>query len=78
MARPDRFRMDNTEGYSADDLAALNAAWRQITSHGAPAEDTDDIGEASMLDHWSERLLAEYDAGKRGERLVAWFYAAEG
>jgi hypothetical protein len=70
-----KFRDDNTEGYDAGELVELNAAWERIMSHGAPAEDDDDMAVRSMLDHWSETLLAEYDAGKRGGNLVAWFYA---
>jgi hypothetical protein len=64
------FRPDNTEGYDAADLAALNLAWAQITSHGAYALDDDDV----MLDNWAETLLAEYDAGKRAGDLTDWFY----
>lgn len=70
----ERFRLDNTQGYSKHDLTLLNAAWDQITSHGAPADPTDDLAAQSMLDQWAEQLLAHYDAGCRGERLVAWFY----
>lgn len=73
-ARRTEFRTDNTEGYDETDLKNLNAAWDEITGHGAPT-DSDDIGAQSMLQHWSEKLLSEYDAGKRGERLTAWFYA---
>jgi hypothetical protein len=69
----DQFRDDNTDGYSADELAELNAAWARI-SRAAPDPDGDWAIE-SMLDNWSETLLAEYDSGKRGEDLVAWFYA---
>jgi hypothetical protein len=65
-----RFRSDNTEGYNADDLAALNAAWERINRHGGNTLAEDD----PLLDHWAETLLAEYDAGKRGDALVAWFY----
>jgi hypothetical protein len=74
MSLSEHFRRDNTEGYDAADLAALNAAWTRITAHGAPGEDEDDIGVRSMLNHWGEQLLAAYDAGRRGDDLVAWFY----
>ena len=71
-----QFHEDNTDGYSVDELAELNAAWARITSHGAYAlDDPDDLTSRSMLDNWAETLLAEYDAGKRGEALTAWFYA---
>jgi hypothetical protein len=68
-----QFRDDNTNGYDAAELAELNAAWTRIASHGAPL-DSDDIAVRSMLDNWSETLLAEYAAGKRGADLTAWFY----
>ncbi len=68
------YRQDNTEGYDQAELAELNAAWSQITSHGVMVG-ADDIATRSMLDNWSETLLAEYAAGKRGDDLVAWFYA---
>jgi hypothetical protein len=68
-----RFRADNTEGYNEQELDELNAAWRQIASHGV-VEDADDLAVQSMLDHWESELLVNYDAGKRGDALVAWFY----
>jgi len=71
-----RFRQDNTQGYDAADLTELNSAWEQITSHGGYALEDGDDASKSMLDNWSETLLSEYDSGKRGESLVAWFYAA--
>ncbi len=70
----EHYRQDNTEGYAEAELAELNAAWGQITSHGVTVDD-DDMATESMLGNWSETLLAEYDAGKRGDALVAWFYA---
>jgi hypothetical protein len=70
-----RFRTDNTDGYDERELAELNAAWQKITSHGAPDERDDDPDIQSMFEHWQAELLASYDAGKRGEALVAWFYA---
>ena len=69
----DKFRADNTDGYNAAELAELNTAWARIAS-AAPDPD-DDWAIQDMLDNWSETLLTEYDAGKRGEDLVAWFYA---
>jgi hypothetical protein len=71
-----RFSPDNTKAYDATALTELNAAWQQITSHSAYSLDhSDDLETKSMLDSWSETLLAEYDAGKRGKDLTAWFYA---
>jgi len=69
----DQFRADNTDGYSADELAELNAAWTRIAS--AAPDPGIDWAIRDMLDNWSDTLLAEYDSGKRGEDLVAWFYA---
>ena len=69
-----RFTAMNTEGYSTADLAALNDAWEQITSHGAPSDDSDAMEDHSLLSNWSEQLLYAYDMGKRGEALTAWFY----
>jgi len=67
------FRTDNTEGYDEADLAALNAAWESL---GVSVLDEDDaIDTKTMLDHIAARLLAEYDAGKRGDALVAFYYA---
>lgn len=67
----DRFRRDNTEGYDVNDLAALNAAWQQIVPTNQPETD---IAILSMHDHWAEQLLAEFDAGKRGNDLTLWYF----
>jgi hypothetical protein len=66
-----RFRPDNTSGYDAADLRALNAAWDWIagSSYGV---DLDPQG-IFQLDRWAEILLTEYDDGKRGHELVKWF-----
>jgi hypothetical protein len=64
-----KFTTDNTEGYTAADLQALNAAWAQMISEFELQED-----DKPILDHWSEQLLVAYDAGKRGKALTAWFY----
>ena len=65
------FRPDNTEGYSRDDLRALNAAWDSL-----PISVADDWEDAvkSIQDHVAARLLAAYDRGLRGEELVAFYY----
>ena len=53
-----RFTADNTEGYTAADLAALNDRFYQWCA----VRDIDLIdGDKSLLDHISERILAEYD-----------------
>jgi hypothetical protein len=69
-----KFAEDNTEGYDAEDLKMLNAAWQSLPC--VVLDEDDDIGARSMLDHIAERLLVEYDRGKRGEALVAFYYAA--
>lgn len=53
-----RFRDDNTEGYSATDLANLNDLFRAmcITEGVDPVD-----GDESHLDHLAERVLAAYD-----------------
>jgi hypothetical protein len=73
----DKFRDDNTEGYSAKELAELNAAWNELIAEAAtcdsPPLDVDMLG-----DYWSETLLHQYDNGKRGNELLAWFYRTGG
>lgn len=50
-----RFTTDNTQGYSASDLKALNAEFdRRVAAEGATDE--------SHLDHIAERVLADFDA----------------
>ncbi len=59
MAR-DYFRTDNTEGYTADDLANLNDLFRAIcAADGVDPNDPD-----AALDAIGERVLAAYDAGR--------------
>jgi hypothetical protein len=70
-----RFTDDNTNGYDASDLAALNAAWNTLPC--LVLDEDADIGAQSMLDHVSEQLLYSYDRGLRGEALVAFYYAKE-
>lgn len=58
----DKFTTDNTEGYSQDDLAKLNAAYGKrlewLRSQGVDVgADTD----KSLLDHVSERVLTDFD-----------------
>jgi len=58
------FRDDNTEGYSAADLANLNDLYRAMcAAEGISTED----GEDDRADHrqnLGERILAEFDAGR--------------
>lgn len=61
-----RFTMSDTEGYSETDLAALNAAFDDLTSHAHLLGFADDGAHKSYLDNLAERLLAAYDEGKRG------------
>lgn len=67
-----RFRSDNTEGYSEAELAELNAAYETILAAVPPeeGEDTESIHFKSWEDSISERLLALYDAGVRGDELT--------
>lgn len=66
-----RFRDDNTEGYTATDLAALNAAFATIM--GDSEWCTEDDAYKSWQDHVAETLLSRYDAGERGDSLlVGW------
>lgn len=66
----DRFRTDNTDGYSAAELVELNAAWRSLP---LPGDDgTPEV--ESMLDHCAEELLHAYDSGKRGPALTKWYF----
>ena len=64
----DRFRRDNTEGYDAADLAELNAAWDRLAI--SPHDASSDFGVECLQDHLSEKLLARFDAGARGEALT--------
>lgn len=66
------FTTDNTEGYTADDLAILNAAWESLPLTNI---DPDELAGKSLLDHVAEQLLAEFDAGKRGADLTEFYYA---
>lgn len=55
-----RFTEDNTEGYSASDLADLNAAFNvRMSELACQGVDTEN---GSLQDNVAERLLAELDA----------------
>ena len=61
MTSINRFRQDNTEGYSDADLATLNLDFLDACA----AEDVDPVdGDKSHLDHIAERVLAAYDDDK--------------
>jgi hypothetical protein len=63
-----RFTADDTEGYTAADLALLNAAWESLSISTA---DASDMWAKSMQDHVAERLIFDFDRGLRGADLVA-------
>jgi len=63
-----RFRDDNTEGYDAADLKALNAALERLA---ISEHDSSDIMVASLQDHLAEKLLSRFDDGLRGDDLLA-------
>ena len=52
------FRDDNTNGYTAADLANLNARFYEWC---AVRDISPMSGDKSALDHIAERILAEYD-----------------
>jgi hypothetical protein len=67
----DRFRPDNTEGYSQEDLAALNAAFEFVMRHHPSIDHrTDTVEFAMWQDDVASLLLERYDAGERGEELI--------
>jgi hypothetical protein len=68
----DYFRADNTEGYSTEDLALLNAAWASL---GISVFDEEEDAVLSVQDHVAAELLFHFDRGLRGAALVC---AAEG
>lgn len=52
------FRADNTEGYSAEQLAELNRRYEAAIAEHSPA----DRAEKSVVDAVAESVLAEFDA----------------
>ncbi len=70
----EHYRADNTEGYEPSELAELNAAWRKIIVLTKEC----DTPALDAFDYYSETLLEQYDMGKRGRSLVAWFYRTGG
>lgn len=60
-----RFRADNTEGYSARDLATLNARYIEECYLPTDAlERMSDLELGSWLDHVGEKVLADFDANQ--------------
>jgi hypothetical protein len=64
-----RFRTDNTEGYTGDELAELNDAFNQILAEEHAADSVNEEACKSHEDYIAEQLLVRYDAGKRGNDL---------
>lgn len=59
----ERFREDNTEGYSAHDLVMLNRAYELACF----VIDPDNICDKSVLDKISEVVQSEYDLQKSND-----------
>ena len=57
----DRFRHDNTEGYSSPDLAELNARFIARCQHYHVDLDSTDVGEQSRADAIAEQVMAGFD-----------------
>ncbi|HEY2418842.1 MAG TPA: hypothetical protein VGH84_13040 [Steroidobacteraceae bacterium] len=67
------FTHDNTNGYDDADLALLNRAYASLPVTVTDEDET--IDSKSVCDYCAEQLLFAYDQGKRGDALVAWYYA---
>jgi len=64
-----RFTLDNTEGYSAADLAVLNARFAEVcAAEGIDLDDPDDSYSDTndFVQHLSERVLIEFDNQQEG------------
>ena len=58
-----RFTTDNSEGYTAEQLATLNARFDAHMAANAELADSDVVdSRQSYEDHIAETLLAEFDA----------------
>jgi hypothetical protein len=55
-----RFRMDNTEGYTQNDLDELNQIWDK-TLEGFENDPIPEDIRKSFLDFLSEQILSKYD-----------------
>ena len=65
-----RFRDDNTEGYSADELDELNEAFEQNMATVPDWMCGDDLAAGSYQDHVAEMVLSRFDRGLRGDDLL--------
>lgn len=69
-----RFRADNTEGYTPNDLAALNWAFDRVMTRKRPIHrddsELDHIVYKSWQDHVAEELLYLFDRGLRDSALI--------
>lgn len=59
-----RFNIDNTEGYSGDEIAELNAEFDRQVASLIDDHWNDDEPDKSMLDHLAERLLVQFDRSR--------------
>lgn len=58
-----RFRQDNTEGYSDAELVKLNEAFESLKSDCASSlEEMDGLARKSYEDHIAERVQAAFDS----------------
>lgn len=58
-----RFTDQNTEGYSAEDLAFMNDQFcREMARQGVTMVQMDDLARKSYEDHLAELILADFDA----------------
>lgn len=64
-----QFRMDNTDGYSAAELAELNDAWNALTTYDQ-LNGMSDFSRNEYFKHLTERLQEAYDLGARGDMLL--------
>jgi hypothetical protein len=69
MTNMNQFREDNTDGYNAADLTALNAAWSKATEHDHLLG-MDDWARSEHHKYLSTSLLAAYDKGLRDQELL--------
>lgn len=60
MKQHNRFRLDNTEGYSPDELVRLNAAFDRIVDIEARKNSDDDLEYEAWLDIIADGVLADF------------------
>ena len=56
----ERFTADNTEGYSAADLAELNAIFDALVADSGSDLDASDLYDGSALDHLAEEAARRF------------------